>query len=436
MYVYAANYLLTGSRNNNLKAIIFKIHGGVRVSLKYDFFYFRYYCSDTTFCKSGYFIPDICMLDNCALLLAPHFNGTEFIIDHIQRENLKVKVLWLGDNLKAAMNMINATYLANSINKSFVVLNWSPSEIIYPESDYISINFRQCNPTDTAAQPLISINEMCPYEMWKIEKLMWNKLEDQAPVVYDTVSKIQFSKTDYRNLLDIYYKFAGSSYEDMACEWLRRNQNMTTIYWTIPTKRTPEIHIGGIFPIQSASYKGTGIVHGAKMAIAAANKLIFTNYKLSMYVLDGQCKPEKVMKAFIDYIKDETALRTLVGVLGPACSETVEPIASVSRLFRTLVISYSAEGASFADREKYPYFFRTIGSNTEFMFVYLELMKQMNWKRVAALTEDGQKYTEYLSLMQNLLADNGISFIANVKFPRERKMLPMTPVSTFKVYIW
>ncbi|KAK9754400.1 Receptor family ligand binding region [Popillia japonica] len=415
----------------------------LRLEVEKYFYKQTYYCSDTTFCKSGYFIPDICMLDNCALLLAPHFNGTEFIIDHIQRENLKVKVLWLGDNLKAAMNMINATYLANNINKSFVVLNWSPSEIIYPESDYISINFRQCNPTDTspseiiypesdyisinfrqcnptdtAAQPLISINEMCPYEMWKIEKLMWNKLEDQAPVVYDT----QLRRYGLR-----YYKFAGSSYEDMACEWLRRNQNMTTIYWTIPTKRTPEIHIGGIFPIQSASYKGTGIVHGAKMAIAAANKLIFTNYKLSMYVLDGQCKPEKVMKAFIDYIKDETALRTLVGVLGPACSETVEPIASVSRLFRTLVISYSAEGASFADREKYPYFFRTIGSNTEFMFVYLELMKQMNWKRVAALTEDGQKYTEYLSLMQNLLADNGISFIANVKFPRERKMLPMTP---------
>ncbi|KRT86135.1 protein kinase [Oryctes borbonicus] len=386
-----------------------------------------YYCNDKEYCKNGYYTPETCLTQDCALLLAPYFNGTEYVIDQIDRENLKVKVLWLGDNLKTAMNMINATYLANSVNKSFVVLSWSPSEIIYPEDNYINIDFRQCDPTDVnISHPLVDVNDMCPYEMWKIEKLMWNKLEDQAPVVYDTMTKIHFNRTDYQNLLDIYYKFYGKSYEQMACEWLRRNQNWATIYWTIPTETVPTIHIGGIFPIQSTSYKGTGIVHGARMAIKAANELIFTNYKLSMYVLDGQCKAEKVMKAFIDYIKDEAALKTLVGVLGPACSETVEPIASVSRLFRTLVISYSAEGASFADREKYPYFFRTIGSNTEFMFVYLELMKQMKWNRVAALTEDGQKYTEYLSVMQNLLMDNGISFIANVKFPRERKMLPMT----------
>lgn len=43
----------------------------------------------------------------------------------------------------------------------------------------------------------------------------------------------------------------------------------------------------------------------------------------------------------------------------------------------------------------------------------------MGWHRVAALTEDGQKYTEYISHMETLLKENGIELIANKKFPRE-----------------
>lgn len=40
--------------------------------------------------------------------------------------------------------------------------------------------------------------------------------------------------------------------------------------------------------------------------------------------MDGQCRPDSVMKAFINYY---TRPVRVLGVLGPACSETVEPIA-------------------------------------------------------------------------------------------------------------
>lgn len=108
-------------------------------------------------------------------------------------------------------------------------------------------------------------------------------------------------------------------------------------------------------------------------------------------------------------------------MLGPACSETVEPLAGVSKHYHIMVISYSAEGASFSDRVKYPYFFRTIGENNHYKHVYLQLFKRLGWRRVAALTEDGQKYTEYISHMQEMFEENGITFVANTKFPRERE---------------
>lgn len=66
----------------------------------------------------------------------------------------------------------------------------------------------------------------------------------------------------------------------------------------------------------------------------------------------------------------------------------------------------------------YPYFFRTIGENQQYEYVYLQLMQHLKWSRVAALTEDGQKYTEYISHMETYLKEHSIELISNKKFQR------------------
>lgn len=101
----------------------------------------------------------------------------------------------------------------------------------------------------------------------------------------------------------------------------------------------------------------------------------------------------------------------------------------ISKHTRMVVISYSAEGASFIDREAYPYFFRTIGSNRQYEAVYLNLFQQLKWRRIAALTEDGQKYTEYISHMETLLKQNDMELIVNKKFPKEITTSEMRRVS-------
>jgi hypothetical protein len=64
-----------------------------------------------------------------------------------------------------------------------------------------------------------------------------------------------------------------------------------------------------------------------------------------------------------------------------------------------------------------------------FRYVYLLLLEKLGWNRVAALTEDGQKYTEYISHMQDYMQQNGITFVANRKFPRERERFAMSQVT-------
>ncbi|KAB0792760.1 hypothetical protein PPYR_14719 [Photinus pyralis] len=382
----------------------------------------NYYCSDRV-CDKGMYTPPQCTSPTkfsyvpCAILLAPYYNNTKFVIKQIDDLKLLVKVVWLGPNLKHVV-----TQLKNSRNsdQKLVILNWTPSEIILHDRDYIIVNFKRAE--------LITSSLVGRYELIRMVKYSWSKLEKYAKVAYESLHRLKFSEQDYDLLLELYNERSKTSgIYDIACEWMLQRKPSWTQWIPVSDREKSYLYIGGIFPLTGSSYMGKGILQGALMAREAINQnsAILRDYTLQLLASDGQCKADKVMKAFIDYIVDNY-YSNLVGVLGPACSDTVEPLAGVSKHYKTLVISYSAEGASFSDRQKYPYFFRTIGENKQYKHVYLKMFQAFEWKRVASLTEDGQKYTEYITHMENLLEMEGISFISNTKFPRERDVVVMT----------
>lgn len=69
-----------------------------------------------------------------------------------------------------------------------------------------------------------------------------------------------------------------------------------------------------------------------------SNATILPNIRLSVLKMDGKCRADEVMKSFINIymIKDR-----VLGVLGPACSETVEPIAGKCGFFLRFFINFS-----------------------------------------------------------------------------------------------
>lgn len=340
-------------------------------------------------------------------------------MDDINNLKLYVKVIWLGPNLKRVVSRLKENFVTS--HKSLAILHWTPSDVIVKENKYISVVFPHCqlpSSFDTVG---------CKYELNRLEKFSWSKLANLAQPAYEALHSFKFDDDQFDYLLQLYNNHTNKPIYDIACMWMRTND-----MWWKPWKRLekfPPLYIGGIFPMQESSYNGKGIVIAANMAKEAVNKnkTILPDYELKLLVNNGMCQADTVMKAFIDYIVDKYYSK-MVGVLGPACSDTVEPLAGVSKLYGTMVISYSAEGSSFSDRDKYPYFFRTIGENKHYEHVYLKLFKQFKWKRVAALTEDGQKYTEYISNMEKLLEENDIKMISNKKFPRQKKVGVMTKV--------
>lgn len=90
----------------------------------------------------------------------------------------------------------------------------------------------------------------------------------------------------------------------------------------------------------------------------------------------------------IDFCEEPVILFYLESLkfTGPACSDTVEPLAGVASHFETIIISYSAEGAIFNDEVKYPLFFRTIPENIIFKWVTLIDLLMTNYYHVTFTT--------------------------------------------------
>lgn len=289
------------------------------------------------------------------------------------------------------------------------------------ERDFVSINFPRCGTNDSRLG--------CAYESNKLTKVVWAGLETAAKFAFQGINRVKFTSAMYENLIDRYNVDSGKVDEaKIGCDWLADNLNYVLSKWIPNNADKNTLYVGGIFPMTGSFYTAKSIVIAASMARDAINSngSVLRDYNLGLLASDGQCKSDMVMKSFIDYIVHY--YEKLIGVLGPACSETVEPLVGVSTHYETVIISYSAEGSSFNDRNRYPYFFRTIGENKQYKYVYLYLLQRLGWRRVASLTEDGQKYTEYISYMQDMLRDNGITFVANAKFPREWDPVVITKV--------
>lgn len=386
-----------------------------------------YYCQ-TSFCQHGMYVPRQCQgspgqkARPCALLLASHPDVTFFVKEDIDSLKLYVKVIWVGPHLRELTNSLIEEYLAQNSSstdarqrpKSLVIMHWTPSTVIPNARDFVSINFPRCGTNNTRIG--------CAYESNRLTKVVWAGLETAAKFAFESINRIKFTSDIYEDLIDRYNAHSKEHDEEkIACDWLVDHLNYAVSNWMPNNADKNTLYVGGIFPMSGTSYTAKSILLAAKMAKEAINdnNSLLRDYNLTLLASDGQCKSDMVMKSFIDYIV-HNFYEKLVGVLGPACSETVEPLVGVAKHYKTVIISYSAEGSSFNDRSRYPYFFRTIGENRQYKYVYLYLLQRFGWYRVASLTEDGQKYTEYISYMQDMLRDNGINFVANAKFPRER----------------
>ena len=52
-------------------------------------------------------------------------------------------------------------------------------------------------------------------------------------------------------------------------------------------------------------------------------------------------------------------------------------------------------------------------------YAYMRTLEHLGWGKVAAMTEEGQKYSDYISALQDKLQNSDIEFVMNRKFPAD-----------------
>lgn len=366
----------------------------------------------------------------CVTLLAEYRYDTSFIQHFIWESRSFLNIIWLGSEYRSKIMWLFEKYKAQrNIYKdlNMVIVHRTPS-LIFDEQEMSFQNM--ILPNCEEYQSLV--DTLCRFEMTTILKYVYRKIIEDHPS--DSLSmflrKFSLDDTDLEHLKQKLFahnavaKSTDDLYNEVACSWLKDNVEQKSRMWFPRGKM--QMFIGGIYPIKDNSRGHQGLWRIVKKALEAINHShILHDYELKDYANDGNCKANSVLQIFLHYFQSPRVL----GILGPACSETVEPVAGLSKHTRMAVISYSAEGGTYMDRNQYPYFFRTIGSNRQYEDVYISLMKLFGWRRVAALTEDGQKYTEYISHMEASIKQNQMELIINKKFLSEVTSEDMNKVS-------
>lgn len=143
------------------------------------------------------YTPVQCQNQPCAVLLAPRYQESSFLISQIEETGVLVKVLWLGDNLKQALADLK-TRRSHIPNYSLLIFNWFPSDIIKHENQFMNVQFKNnelYNFTKTAGYK---------YEMHRLVKLAWSKIQENANSLYMGLRAFKFSEEDYSLLLKAY----------------------------------------------------------------------------------------------------------------------------------------------------------------------------------------------------------------------------------------
>ncbi|TRY61846.1 hypothetical protein TCAL_10559 [Tigriopus californicus] len=367
------------------------------------------------------------------------------VINQIEYLGLQINVAFVGDKLLETIQYLELSPEIRNGSRSYLVFHYTPS-LVTSRFNFTSIKFEPCDhgwESQIFTPNLTLTSPNCLYNLNRLAKVVWQPLRDGAQALYLTLSKMEFSLKDYQDILEIFNEKAKTFLDpkdpqllrQVACEWLNeetmlRNGIRSKQYqqWSDIGTSKPKLIIGGIFPIRGTKFRAPELLPVALKAQkdVNSNSTILANYDLQLIIYDGQCTADVVMKRFIDIITHHEFKSKIVGILGPACSDTIQPIAGVSKHFRSVVITYSAEGSiKDAGESQYPYFFRTIAENKQYKYVYLEIFKKFRWSKVASLTLDGHKYSEYISHLQDVLQTHGINFIMNRKFPKESPDMSM-----------
>lgn len=334
----------------------------------------------------NHFVGKACYsLVDCVVIIAERYTETNFIEEYIDTFNLMAQVFWLDPEFSVIYeSMIQA-------NDIFLVLHWSPSEIIDGIVDLKLIQMPTCGQFQR-----VSINNKkakCLFESIPTIKIA-SELTKHIPIFFDYLKGFKFTNQDYQELLDIYRDL--KSVQNTACRWLKKRIDF---YRSWLPKNIKEFHdpsenpflipIGLMLPTKlDALNESIMMARNDIIQSRLLKKYHFTFYKVKDSSGSTSGRTLELAKILIDsHVK---------GIIGPSASSELQIIKDVTSVEKLPVITYIP---GIGVQEMGDHVIRTIGENTQYGIAIASFMTQNGWCQIAILSETGLTHTKYIAQM-------------------------------------
>mgnify|MGYP001794146040 CR=1 FL=1 len=266
--------------------------------------------------------------------------------------------------------------------------------------------------------------EGCDFSIHEAYKLIWTPLQYSHKDIRDLVSNVFMG---YDRMTEILQEInsANDTIENSVCKWLRKATGIWTSWLSSARAESKKkIFIGGMFPSKvepEAVWSSPGDETGAHMAVERINAdpKVLNDYELVLRVQPTQCRRELVIDAYITYLDQPD--QNIIGVLGPACSKATTPLAEVSKFRNTILVGYAAGDISFSDRKRFPYYFRTLPTVSEFKTAYVHFFRYFGWKRCATLSES-KSPPGTVSARAEYFTNQGIDIVSSRVLPSHKPL--------------
>ena len=174
------------------------------------------------------------------------------------------------------------------------------------------------------------------------------------------------------------------------------------------------LRILGLFPYRGSAWNGEYVIPAVRLARDEINNNsdILPNCKLELIEANSGCARDNGTWKFTSNTLDVPIVP--VAILGAGCSSSTIPIASVAGRndIRIPQLSYGATSILLTFKHAYPYFYRTVPTDSFTTVARVKLMEVFNWKRYgihnAGIGGSNQLVTEHAIISLRVEAERHI----------------------------
>ncbi|XP_072047423.1 gamma-aminobutyric acid type B receptor subunit 1-like [Amphiura filiformis] len=183
------------------------------------------------------------------------------------------------------------------------------------------------------------------------------------------------------------------------------------------------LYLAGLFPLSVPGWIGDYAlqsVSAIQMAIDDINDRedILPEYELILEYKDTKASIGVAMTGLFELLYTPP---TKICLMGEMLSFITQELAEVTSHWKLLQMAHASSASELSDRNRYPYFFRTIASAARLNPVQLAIMRVFGWKKVATLHEAQEPHAGVSSNLHQLLEESSVSVLAAESFIADPK---------------